>query len=232
MRQLAVIADIHGNASALEAVLADIEARGISEIVNLGDSLDRWMNPGAVAELLMSHDIPSLLGNDESATDDQLTEAQRQWRDSLPATLELDGIFCCHGTPTSNTTALLEDITKQGVTVASDETIMKRLAGVSSELILCAHTHIPNVVQLASGQLVVNPGSVGLPAYHHDDPVIHEMQTASPHARYALLSKPNDWSIQFIALRYDWQAAADLALKAARPDRAHALLTGRPAALE
>ena len=37
--QLAVISDIHGNVSALEAVLSDIDRRGIDRIVNLGDSL-------------------------------------------------------------------------------------------------------------------------------------------------------------------------------------------------
>jgi 3',5'-cyclic AMP phosphodiesterase CpdA len=35
--RLAAIADIHGNHLALEAVLADIRAQGIDDIVNLGD---------------------------------------------------------------------------------------------------------------------------------------------------------------------------------------------------
>ncbi|GAA2491313.1 metallophosphoesterase family protein [Terrabacter carboxydivorans] len=35
--RIAVISDVHGNVTALEAVLADIEARGITRILNLGD---------------------------------------------------------------------------------------------------------------------------------------------------------------------------------------------------
>lgn len=35
--RLAVISDIHGNLAALEAVLADIKARGVDRTVNLGD---------------------------------------------------------------------------------------------------------------------------------------------------------------------------------------------------
>lgn len=35
--RLAVISDVHGNLAALEAVLADIEARGVDRTVNLGD---------------------------------------------------------------------------------------------------------------------------------------------------------------------------------------------------
>ena len=35
--RIAVISDVHGNVTALEAVLADIEARGITRVLNLGD---------------------------------------------------------------------------------------------------------------------------------------------------------------------------------------------------
>ena len=35
--RIAVIADIHGNMPALEAVLADIQGRGIDRTINLGD---------------------------------------------------------------------------------------------------------------------------------------------------------------------------------------------------
>ena len=228
MKPLAVIADIHGNHLALEAVLRDIKARSITNIVNLGDSLDRYMNPGVTADLLMEHGIPTLLGNDESATPEQLTEHQLAWRDSLPKTLELGGdIFCCHGTPTSDTQALLEDITATGVKLAEADVILERLSTVTADLILCAHTHTPNAVRLPSGQLVVNPGSVGLPAYDHDDPVPHVMQVGSPHARYAVIQQEKGWSVQHIALTYDWQAAAKIAGAGGRPDRAEWLLTGR-----
>ena len=40
--KFAAIADIHGNSAALEAVLADIAALGITEVVNLGDHDSTW----------------------------------------------------------------------------------------------------------------------------------------------------------------------------------------------
>jgi predicted phosphodiesterase len=45
--QLAVIADIHGNLPALEAVLADIARRGCDLVVNLGDIVSGplWPRP-------------------------------------------------------------------------------------------------------------------------------------------------------------------------------------------
>ena len=51
---LAVIADIHGNRWALEAVLQDIDRRGIQQIVNLGDHLTGPLDPAGTAEFLSS----------------------------------------------------------------------------------------------------------------------------------------------------------------------------------
>jgi len=43
--RFAAIADVHGNHLALEAVLADIRAQGIDEIVNLGDMASGALDP-------------------------------------------------------------------------------------------------------------------------------------------------------------------------------------------
>ena len=39
--RVAIISDVHGNVTALEAVLADIQARGITRVVNLGDVIGK-----------------------------------------------------------------------------------------------------------------------------------------------------------------------------------------------
>ena len=51
---LVVIADIHGNRWALEAVLQDIDRRGIQQIVNLGDHLTGPLDPAGTADLLIA----------------------------------------------------------------------------------------------------------------------------------------------------------------------------------
>ena len=73
MTGLAVIADTHGNTWALKAVLDDIRRRGVTDIVNLGDSADADMDPGTTLELLMGNDITSIAGNYETFVDGQLT---------------------------------------------------------------------------------------------------------------------------------------------------------------
>jgi len=82
-------------------------------------------------------------------------------------------------------------------------------------------------MELADGQTVFNPGSVGLPAYDDDHPTWHFMQAESQHARYGLVERgPAGWNFSFRALRYDWEAAAALAVSRGRRDWAHALSSG------
>ncbi len=51
MERIAVIADIHGNIPALEAVLADIRARGISRIFCLGDIVGKGPQPDLAVDI-------------------------------------------------------------------------------------------------------------------------------------------------------------------------------------
>lgn len=52
--RLAVISDVHGNFAALEAVLADIKARGVDSTVNLGDCVTSPLWPRETFEALQS----------------------------------------------------------------------------------------------------------------------------------------------------------------------------------
>jgi hypothetical protein len=60
--------------------------------------------------------------------------------------------------------------------------------------------------------LLVNPGSVGCPAYTiRPHPPPHVSETGSPHARYALLSREENrrqWQVDLIAVSYDWDQAS------------------------
>ena len=228
MERLAAIADIHGNSWALEAVLEDIGRRGISDIVNLGDTADADMDPAGAIELVMRHGITSIAGNYETFKPGQISPEQEAWLRGLPKTRDLGDVFCCHGTPKSDTTELIEEITLDRTELAPVELIIERLGGIRHEVILCAHKHVPRLVALPSGQIVVNPGSVGLPAYWNDEPVLHRGEAGSPHARYAILTRtPAGWAVDHVALPYSWQQAAAAARASSRHDRAEFIETGR-----
>jgi predicted phosphodiesterase len=62
-RPFAVFSDVHGNLPALEAILADIEARAVSQTICLGDLVGYGPSPNEVALLVRDRGIPTLMGN-------------------------------------------------------------------------------------------------------------------------------------------------------------------------
>jgi len=106
--------------------------------------------------------------------------------------------------------------------------LLEALEGWPQQVILCGHDHLPRTLRLPGGRLIVNPGSVGLPAYSDDKPFPHVMESGSPHARYAIMTKaPAGWEVEPVAIPYDWTAAADRARSNGREDWAKWLLTGK-----
>jgi hypothetical protein len=83
------------------------------------------------------------------------------------------------------------------------------------------------VVRSSAGRLIVNPGSVGLPAYDDIHPVPHVIETGSPDARYAIVeNRAGVWTVSLISLPYDHTSMAALARQRHRADWERALLSG------
>lgn len=244
--KIAVLSDIHGNAFALKAVLADAQTHGVDVMVNLGDIFYGPIAPRATYELLTAHDIVTIRGNqdrliiDATAGEreanptlgfviDDLGDAPLDWIKTLPGDLPFtDAVYLCHGSPASDMEYLLEDIDAGSPRLRSDRRIQELLDGVTAEMILCGHTHIPRTVALSSGQQVVNPGSVGLPAYTDELPRPHAMENFSPHAAYAVIERVSaGWTVQHIRVAYDHRRAAESAAGRQRGDWARFLATGR-----
>lgn len=229
--KLALIADVHGNVWALEAVLEDIGRRGISEIVNLGDDLWGPLEQAATADCLIAAGIPCVAGNGDRMLLERghssLSAKHLEWLREHPQTLRRDDVFCCHGAPGNDTEYLLEAVNSAGVWLRRPGEIAARLKELDAALVACGHTHIPRLVALPDGPMVVNPGSVGLPAYSDDSPFPHWMETGSPHARYAVAERAGGgWRVEFIAVPYEHAAAAGCARRNGRADWAVALETG------
>ena len=241
--KIAALSDIHGNLFALDAVLEDVRSRGVDITVNLGDILSGALLPAETAERLMALELPTIRGNHERqvlAGDparmgpsdrhafDTLDAAQRAWIARLPAVLRpADGVFLCHATPHNDFDCYLEDLVDGELRPAPVDRVEERSRGCDAALILCGHSHIPRVMRLRTGQLVVNPGSVGIQAYQGHDPAPHVVEVGSPHARYAILeSTPRGWKADLVAVPYDWDEASKLAARNGREDWARALATG------
>jgi predicted phosphodiesterase len=230
LTRFALIADIHGNIRALDAVLADISGRGIDVIFDLGDSLQGPLDPETTADRLIERNIPSLIGNDDRAMLSQpLRSEHRAWIEALPPTREpAPDILLFHGTPDSDLAYLLEEVRPEGVRLRDSPSIRELLGESPHSLFACGHSHTPRTVQLDASRLIVNPGSVGLPAYRGENPYPHVMEAGSPHARYAVVTRSGaGWQVEHVCVLYDYAAASRTAASNGRPDWAQRLLAGR-----
>lgn len=235
--RIAVVSDIHGNLDALEAVIADMRDRGIDRVVNLGDSLAGPLLPKETVQFLMAQDWIQLAGNHErqmshlsassGAADtyahSQLSPAELAWLATLPARAAIgDDVLLCHGTPANDVTMLLEVANRP----ASRTEIETHLAGITASMILCGHSHVARSVRCGE-RLIVNPGSVGLPAYRDDYPFEHAIESGSPDARYAIVEQcGTGWHVALLTVPYDFRRMAHLARLRGFTDWASALETG------
>ncbi|RCK50782.1 metallophosphoesterase [Thalassospira profundimaris] len=247
--KIAILADIHGNALALKAVLADLKQReGADFIVNLGDCISGPLWPCETMKLLRqldaitvrgNHDrqvatlpVETMIASDRYATS-QITQQDREWLGALPqSTVIAPGIFACHATPDDDETYLIDRIENGGLVRDAETAISARLGNGAADckIVLVGHSHRPDIVHTRNGITIINPDSVGCPAYDDDEPA-HVSESGSPHARYALLTinvnQPAALpDIELIAVAYDHEKAAQRADENGRSDWAYAIRTG------
>jgi predicted phosphodiesterase len=198
----ALVSDVHGNAVALEAVIADLERDPVDQVVALGDMLQGGPQPAEVADRLVGLGWPVVLGNadafllDPQAGSEPAPEAAlagRVWsleqlgaerieviRSFVP-TVERplgDGrtLLGFHGSPSSFEDFLLPT-TPEGVFRALVE-------GADAAVLAGGHVHLQFVRRIGDA-VFVNPGSVGL-SYDHGQPA--DDFRVDPWAAYAVVS--------------------------------------------
>ncbi|MGO8961627.1 MAG: metallophosphoesterase family protein [Streptosporangiaceae bacterium] len=208
--RVAVLADIHGNLPALDAVLAEVEVAGADAVVLLGDialgpmpaqTLDRlaelgdravWVHGNCERELITAFDggsVPGPNGNSAAATAAAIGRAHRDRLDQLPLTvvMDIEGLgptLFCHASPRRDDEMLLVDSPLKRWAAA--------LAQVTEATVVLGHTHM-HFDRLAAGHRVINAGSVGM-AY------------GEPGAAWALLGP----DVMLRNTRYDAAKAADV----------------------
>jgi predicted phosphodiesterase len=129
--RVALLADMHGNAVAFRAALADLEERGKPDlIVALGDVAQGGPQPRECVELLQELGCPCVYGNSdhflvaldfgsEPITErhldtahwsrERLGEDGLEFLRSFQPTVRTGRVLCCHATPTSNEDVVLPD---------------------------------------------------------------------------------------------------------------------------
>jgi putative phosphoesterase len=171
VKKVAVISDVHGNAVALAAVLAELEREQPDLLVSCGD-LSWGPLPEETYELARGLNARFVRGNADRAVLENVSETEReQWmqehhtqemREFLgtfeeQVVLEIEGlgpVRFCHGSPRTDEECVTPETPEQRVREFSD--------GVDERVIVSGHVHIQFDREVA-GIRSVNSGSVGLP---------------------------------------------------------------------
>jgi predicted phosphodiesterase len=205
----AILADIHANLSALEAVLADIVQKGgVDGYWSLGDIVGYGPDPNECLGLARNHRFISVAGNHDWAatgkisagefnreaaisarwTRRQITKENAGFLESLPLNLEQGDFTLVHGSPR-------EPIREY---ILSAFTAGSNLKYFNTRYCLIGHSHLPqlyecgeacslqemaagDVVRLGKKRLIINPGSVGQPRDSDPRPsyVIYDSDSAA-----------------------------------------------------
>lgn len=210
--RIAILADIHSNLPALEAVRADMRSLSPDLVFLAGDQINRCPWPNEVMELIAAEQWPAVYGNHElvvlelgsshrpPALDDRRRFADLWWtwanlkEEHLETIQALAGerriaiegaptILLLHGLPGNPFEGFYPEL--------SDDQIEAKLDGVEESVVISAHTHWPLSRQV-TGRWVFNPGSVGMP-YNGD-----------PRAQYLVLDLLGGvWTPTFRQVDYD-----------------------------
>jgi predicted phosphodiesterase len=179
----AVIADLHGNLPALDAVLVDLERVQPDRIVVAGDFVNRGPQSRAVLERIAPYGFPAISGNHDTwlcalargagrpdgwetswwtpvrLATAELTPEWVAWLEALPPTLRLElpgaaPVRIVHGSPRHS---------REGMgRMRTDAQVAEALAGVEERTVIGAHIHYPYERSVGSVHVVV-VGAVGCP---------------------------------------------------------------------
>jgi predicted phosphodiesterase len=208
--RLALISDIHGNAVALDAVLADAAARGVDAYACLGDTILSGPQPREALARVRALGCPVVRGNCDdlavrlwgeptpppNATPShfapwvaeidfwsahQLTAEEAAYLAALPLTATIP---LADGAALTIFHAAPDSNVRVLPPEIGDAALAEALGPADGAVLAGGHTHKPMVRSLP-GRTFINPGSVGLPLAR--DPVTGGLHNPSDYAEYALL---------------------------------------------
>lgn len=244
--KIAILSDIKSNVYALEAVIEDTKRKKVDVLINLGDSFLGPIAPKETYDLIRKNNFITLLGDEDrqileaslaqlEVNDilrfvyNDLNDEVLYWIQELPfEKLIGEDFYMIHGTYQDDSLYLLEDSSSGNLELHNDKKILESLDDIKSKFVFCGNSCTPRCVNLSSGQVVINPGSVGVQAFIKNLPNKHTIENNHIDASYVILTvEDGQYDIELVKVPYDVQKAASRASQNGREDWAKRLKTGR-----
>ncbi len=227
--RIGLFSDVHGNAVAFDAFLADLEANPVDRLVCLGDVIQGGPQPLDCLERLRALECRVVMGNADSYvlsgdpgpepeteaqrqtrawTFEQLSEQDREYIRSFSPTVDEPPLLAFHGSPAS-----FDDV----ILPAMPEDEFRRLLNEPTAAVLAGgHTH-QQFARRRGASTFVNPGSVGL-SYDHG--VVEEVVRFDPWAAWAIVDVDDDLvSVEFRRARCDRERVVAAIEASTMPDK-------------
>lgn len=230
--KIGLFSDVHGNAVAFDALIADLERLPVDRLVCLGVMIQGGPQPVECLERLRSLDCRVVMGNADwyvltgdpgvepetenqrharEWTFEQLSDDDREYVRSFEPTVDEPPVLAFHGSPTS-----FEDV----ILPSTPEDDFRRLLGEPEAPILAGgHTH-GQFVRRRGASTFLNPGSVGL---SYDHATIEEVLRFDPWAAWAVVDVDQGrLSIEFRRAPFDRNEVARAIEASGLPDKRRA----------
>lgn len=214
MERIAILSDVHGNITALRAVIRDIERRGIKKIYCLGDSVIKCANPDKVVDLLRKKCEVILIGNCDEIVCRPGIEYGRFWSRDIIGEERAIFLYNCpisyefymsghlvrlfHASPISlehifNPMYPNSDTIYFNKIITNPEDLFKNTAFIGKtdtdpipDIIGYGHLHTPNIFRFKN-KTIFNVGSVGVPVEMNNEGDENETSKFSTMASYMIL---------------------------------------------
>jgi predicted phosphodiesterase len=241
--RIAVISDIHGNLEAFTSVLEDIQNQHVDSIVSLGDNIGYGADSEKVIQLLISNDIPSVLGNHEMAVLNDnvlnwytgeikkaieiaivsLSENSLKYLRESKISISNSNCFFVHGFPPDSFRLYLDQV--------GDDQLRQAFTEMKDYLCFVGHTHKLRILYYEDNQVlfrqinierlkikkdkkyIINVGSVG------------QTREGSVQAKYIIWDSLT-YELEIRAVDYDFATAGQKVIAAGIPAR-FATMIGR-----
>lgn len=243
--KIAIFSDIHGNISALKAVVKDLESEDVARTYCLGDLVGYGPYPNEVIELIREKEIETIMGNYDKGVGFELDDCGCAYKTEEKEVLGDESLEWTKNEVTDENKEFLKtlhdnikfEVEGQKVLLVHGSprkinqylffnhpasSIERMMEQYDADIMVTGHTHLPYVKKIGD-KLLINDGSVG-----KQKPYNKDQKLFSTEAKYLILNVEKDSvSAEMRNIRYDYEKIAQDINNSELPDEFAEAIRGR-----